>query len=172
MWKPFLDGIVQMMKEDWLKKNAQLSTNDSCTAFLMTSCPSTVPMTRPWHIRLALQRALCIVVSAEHYLSTIQHLLIIFNHMLPDRLGEGSVRTFVRVVSADITYLDEMYGESGYQMLLSTFRAPGNEPSQISAQNYLAQLLRGKSFRNIMSIFMSIFLFNHILIIVAIHLLP
>ena len=115
---------------------------------------------RPWHIRLALKRALCIVVSTEHYLSTIQHLLIIFNHMLPDRLGEGSVRTFVRVVSADITYLDEMYGESGYQMLLSTFRAPGNEPSQISAQNYLAQLLRGKSFRNIMSIFMSIFLLN------------
>ena len=39
---------------------------------------------RPWHIRLALKRALCIVVSTEHYLSTIQHLLIIFNHMLPD----------------------------------------------------------------------------------------
>ena len=84
--------------------------------------------------------------------------------MLPDRLGEGSVRTFVRVVSADITYLDEMYGESGYQMLLSTFRAPGNEPSQISAQNYLAQLLRGKSFCNIMSIFMSIFLLNQSII--------
>ena len=84
--------------------------------------------------------------------------------MLPDRLGEGSVRTFVHVVSADITYLDEMYGESGYQMLLSTFRAPGNEPSQISAQNYLAQLLRGKSFRNIMSIFMSIFLLNQSII--------
>ena len=66
-------------------------------------------MNRPWHIRLALKRALCIVVSTEHYLSIIQHLLIIFNHMLPDRLGEGSVRTFVRVVSADITYLDEMY---------------------------------------------------------------
>ena len=47
------------------------------------------PMNRPWHIRLALKRALCIVVSTEHYLSTIQHLLIIFNHMLPDRLGEG-----------------------------------------------------------------------------------
>ena len=84
--------------------------------------------------------------------------------MLPDRLGEGSVRTLVRVVSADITYLDEMYGESGYQMLLSTFRVPGNEPSQISAQNYLAQLLRGKSFRNIMSIFMSIFLLNQSII--------
>ena len=84
--------------------------------------------------------------------------------MLPDRLGEGSVRTFVRVVSADITYLDEMYGESGYQMLLSTFQAPGNESSQISAQNYLAQLLRGKSFRNIMSIFMSIFLLNQSII--------
>ena len=61
-------------------------------------------------------------------------------------------------------YFDEMYGESGYQMLLSTFRAPGNEPSQISAQNYLAQLLRGKSFRNIMSIFMSIFLLNQSII--------
>ena len=122
------------------------------------------PMARPWHIRLALKRALCIVVSTEHYLSTIQHLLIIFNHMLPDRLGEGLVQTFVCVVSADITYLDEMYGESGYQMLLSTFRAPGNEPSQISAQNYLAQLLRGKSFRNIMSIFMSIFPLNQSII--------
>ena len=121
-------------------------------------------ITRPWHIRLALKRALCIVVSTEHYLSTIQHLLIIFNHMLPDRLGESSVRTFVRVISADITYLDKMYGESGYQMLLSTFRAPGNEPSQISAQNYLARLLRGKSFRNIMSIFMSIFLLNQSII--------
>ena len=84
--------------------------------------------------------------------------------MLADRLGEGSVQTFVRVVSADITYLDEMYGESGYQMLLSTFRAPGNEPSPISAQNYLAQLLRGKSFRNIMSIFMSIFPLNQSII--------
>ena len=49
-------------------------------------------------------------------------------------------------------------------MLLSTFRVPGNEPSQISAQNYLAQLLRGKSFRNIMSIFMSIFLLNQSII--------
>ena len=84
--------------------------------------------------------------------------------MLPDGLGEGLVQTFVCVVSADITYLDEMYGESGYQMLLSTFRAPGNEPSQISAQNYLAQLLRGKSFRNIMSIFMSIFPLNQSII--------
>ena len=127
---------------------------DECLELLFCGNSAAV---RPWHIRLALERALCIVVSTEHYLSTIQHLLIIFNHMLPDRHGEGSVRTFVHVVSADITYLDEMYGESGYQMLLSTFRAPGNEPSQISAYNYLAQLLRGKSFRNIMSIFMSIF---------------
>ena len=135
---------------------------DCCSFALLTW-----PVVRPWHIRLALKRALCIVVSTEHYLSTIQHLLIIFNHMLPDRLGESSVRTFVRVISADIItypYLDKMYGESGYQMLLSTFRAPGNEPSQISAQNYLAQLLRGKSFRNIMSIFMSIFLLNQSII--------
>ena len=34
----------------------------------------TFPGIRPWHIRLALKRALCIVVSTEHYLSTIQHL--------------------------------------------------------------------------------------------------
>ena len=79
------------------------------TGFIARGAGREANTARPWHIRLALKRALCIVVSTEHYLSTIQHLLIIFNHMLPDRLGEGSVRTFVRVVSADITYLDEMY---------------------------------------------------------------
>ena len=64
--------------------------------------------------------------------------------IIPDRLGEGlgTKLIFVHVISADIrTYLDEMYGESGYQALLSTFWAPGKEASPTSAQNDLAQLL-------------------------------